>query len=119
MKIYIVDDSLFQLNQIKSILENLNHDVKAFSKAADLLEDLKSDSCDCVVSDLLMPEIDGFQLLQEIKKDKPELPVIILSANIQDSVKTKCMDLGAKIFLNKPTSKEEMEEGLASIEKGA
>jgi CheY-like chemotaxis protein len=61
-----------------------------------------------VLTDLLMPEMDGFELLKTIKRIYPRIQVIILSADIQISSRKLCEELGAAGFLNKPVSAENL-----------
>lgn len=53
-----------------------------------------------------MPHMDGFQVLEELRQREIATPVIVVSADIQESSKNKCMSLGAKNFLVKPTTRE-------------
>ncbi|TLX73729.1 response regulator [Labilibacter sediminis] len=102
MNILIIDDSITTRNFLSNILKENGHEV---TEAADGVEGLiKTNQIkpEMILLDLLMPNMDGFQVLRELKKNKISIPVIVLTADIQDDVKEECYELGAKYFLNKP-----------------
>jgi len=78
------------------------------------LEEIEARRPDLLLLDLLMPEMDGFDVLEFLKKEKDQLPVVVLTADIQDSVKHECLELGAYAILNKPVGFAELKE---TIEK--
>jgi len=110
-----VEDSSFQRNRIKKILAEGGYEILEAENGLAGLEVAESEKPDCILSDLLMPELDGFGLLESLRDKGIEIPVIILTADIQDSVKKRCLDLGAKGFLNKPPEKEEVLNALKEI----
>lgn len=116
-KICVVDDSKFQLNSIKTIMVELGYEVEAFNDSTLALEALKSNQYDCLCTDLLMPNIDGMALVQEVKKINSKMPTIVLTANVQDTVEKKCKELGVNYFLNKPVNKEMMRSVLKNVIK--
>lgn len=69
---------------------------------------LDTETYACVVTDLLMPEMDGFVFLEELSKRPAQVPVVVLSSDIQRFSREKCRQLGAKAFLNKPPKVEEL-----------
>jgi DNA-binding NtrC family response regulator len=68
----------------------------------DALETVHRDGAEVMVLDLKMPGIDGFQVLREIKKSKPDIEVIILTGHGTEKDKETCMELGAFAYLQKP-----------------
>ena len=102
LHVLLVDDekefvqTLSQRLQIRQI----NSDV--VYSGEDALETVNRDGAEVMVLDLKMPGIDGFQVLREIKKTKPEIEVIILTGHGTDKDKETCMDLGAFAYLQKP-----------------
>lgn len=65
------------------------------------LEALRNESVDLILLDLVMPEMDGFSMLLELKKQKKVPPIIILTNLGQDDDAKKCMDLGAREYFIK------------------
>lgn len=100
----IVDDN--EMNR-ETLSRRLNHEGFATEMVAsgrEALKLLKTQSFDLVLLDIMMPEMDGYQLLQEIRTDKSlsDIAVIIVSAiNTLDSM-MKCTELGADDYLTKP-----------------
>ena len=69
------------------------------SEAVNGLEGIKKireNTPDLIFLDLLMPELDGFEVLERLKKSDLKIPVIVLTADIQETSKKRCFDLGAK-----------------------
>ncbi|QDU81127.1 Chemotaxis protein CheY [Polystyrenella longa] len=62
----------------------------------------------CLVSDNLMPEMSGVELLAEVRKRTSEFPVIMASADIQKTTRAECDRLGISAFLNKPVQPEDL-----------
>ncbi|SMF54434.1 response regulator [Pseudobacteriovorax antillogorgiicola] len=109
LKVILVDDSHFQLNQIERLLQDLGCEVKPFLSGLEVLEELKKGNFDCVFTDLLMPELDGFELSAMIHEKYPDIDIVVLTANVQKSSEEQCHDNGVKYFLNKPVQKETLE----------
>ena len=73
----------------------------------DGLNQFEADTPDAVVTDLLMPEMSGVELLAAIRAQAPEFPVVVHSADVQDAVREECAALNVNGHLTKP-SKEEL-----------
>jgi len=106
MKILIIDDSNFQRNQLKGILEKNGYEVVQAHDGEMGLEQIKDNNPDCIICDLLMPKLDGFEFLKTLHDNNNQIPVMVISSNIQAPAKKLCMMYGAKAFLNKPISKD-------------
>ena len=74
------------------------------------LEAVQLHSPDCVVSDLLMPVMDGFEFLRKLRNSGSHLPVVIASADIQETSRDVCEKLGISGFLNKPIKADQLLE---------
>lgn len=114
-KILIVEDSKFQRNNIKKILLSDGHEVFEAENGQIGLDTFEKENFDLVVSDLVMPVVDGFGLLEGLKKKKTKTPVIVLTADIQPHVKERCLELGAIAFLNKPLKSEEIRSVIENL----
>jgi two-component system, OmpR family, copper resistance phosphate regulon response regulator CusR len=64
--------------------------------------------CDLVILDLLLPRLDGFSVLRELEQQQPELPIVIVSARADMSTKLRGFGLGARDYLTKPFSFDEL-----------
>jgi CheY-like chemotaxis protein len=69
---------------------------------------------DCVISDMLMPGMDGQKFLMALRNSNIRVPVIILTADVQEKTRNECLELGAVDVLYKPPRTETL---LATVEK--
>ena len=118
-KILIVDDSMLTRNRLKQYLSADDHEISFAENGRDGLEKIRNQEFDVVLCDLLMPVMDGFQLLKELKNEKINTPVIIVTADIQDTTRKKVLQLGASGVINKPPKPHELRKMIAEVlEKG-
>ena len=87
-------------------LREAGHEISEAVNGEEGLESFRQDRPDCVVMDLLMPVMDGQELLRRIRAIDSEIPVIIASADIQRSSRTTCEELGISGFFPKPIQPE-------------
>ena len=99
--IYIVDDEENILEIIEYNLHKNGYDVKGFGDGRSLLDYFKTKKPDLVILDLMLPDIDGFDICKEIK-EKTDVPVIILSAKSEEFDKVLGLELGADDYMVKP-----------------
>jgi DNA-binding NtrC family response regulator len=106
--ILIVDDEKNTRDGLKSLLELHDYDVSTAADAYQALDIIKMDNPDIVLTDVMMPEIDGLQLLERIKKNSAETIVIVLTAygTVENAV--KAMLSGAFHYLSKPINTDEL-----------
>lgn len=104
-KILIADDSIIARTGLFNILKELEHEVILAGNGKEAVDFAQLHSPDLILLDLLMPVLTGQEALQIIKQNSPNTPVIILSADIQETTKEHCKSLGANEFLNKPPNK--------------
>ena len=99
--IYIAEDEKNIRETLRSFLENDGYEVCAFETGDALLGAFFKRRSDLVILDIMMPKIDGYHVLQQIRKES-NIPVIILSAKDADSEKILGLNLGADDYLAKP-----------------
>lgn len=107
-RILLVDDDRNFLRVLNYHIEDLGFHTVATSSPRQAMQLLREQEIDLVVSDLRMPEMDGIELLQEIKKLTPDLPVIVLTAHGSIDRAVEAIKNGAYDFLTKPFEKEEV-----------
>lgn len=107
-RILLVDDDRNFLRVLNYHVEDLGFHTVAVSSPRRALQSLLEHEIDLVVSDLRMPEMDGIELLKEIKKKIPDLPVIVLTAHGSIDRAVEAIKNGAFDFLTKPFEKEEV-----------
>ena len=113
-QILVVDDSAFTRATLTALVKALGYDVVEATNGDEALELVSSTSPDAIVLDLLMPGKDGFEVLKELHAKESTIPIIVLTADIQETSKEKCADLGVVAFLNKPIQQEEVRAALAT-----
>lgn len=105
MKILIVEDVKESLELLKEIFETMSYYVLTAKNGIEALDVLKFEKVDVIVSDVLMPKMDGFQFCREVKKIKhlSDIPFIFYTANYTDPEDEKFgISLGADAYLVKP-----------------
>jgi twitching motility two-component system response regulator PilH len=100
--ILIIDDSRFTRSNIAKSLRNSSYEVLEADNGVAGLDMIIKHTPDFVITDLLMPEMDGFELLENLRSRGIAVPVIVMSADIQETTRRRIMELGAKTLLNKP-----------------
>ena len=106
--VLIVDDSKFSRGRVIAALEPLGYTLKEAVDGQQALDSLAMFAPDLIITDLLMPNVDGFGLLRGVRERDLQMPVIVISADIQASSRQICTDLGAAAFLNKPFQPQEL-----------
>ncbi len=111
-KVLIVDDSMFSRSMIKKIVKKIGHEAIEAANGKEGVSKIIDEKPDIVFTDLLMPEMDGIGLLAAVKEQDLGVPVVVVSANVQDTVRQQCLELGAAEFFNKPPDKEKLQKYL-------
>jgi len=106
--ILVVDDSMFARMNICNMLKEAGYETVEASDGRDGLEKAAALKPDCIISDLLMPELDGIGFLAALKERGIGLPVIVLTADIQETKRQECLSLGAAGFSYKPPRKGDL-----------
>jgi CheY-like chemotaxis protein len=108
--ILIIDDSAFQRKIIASVLTGENHTVITATNGHEGLRKAVQEKPELIITDLLMPEMDGCTFLSEVKKAGLSIPVIILTSDVQKVTRDRCLALGAFSVLNKPGTRSALLE---------
>ena len=106
-KILVVDDELAIIKFLRANLEANGYETLAASDGAEALQKVERELPDLIILDIMMPEIDGFEVCRRIR-EWSQIPIIMLSARADLMDKVKCLDLGADDYLCKPFGKEEL-----------
>ncbi|HTL16127.1 MAG TPA: response regulator, partial [Patescibacteria group bacterium] len=117
-KILVVDDSGLARRLLRKILEDLGHEVEDASDGAEALERYALNRHDAIILDLLMHGMYGVEVLEKFKQLNPSLPVIVVSADIQRTTRDQVKAAGAVAMVNKPVTREQLEEVLGIVLKG-
>lgn len=114
-KILVVDDSAFARLRICNLLQEAGYQTDEADNGRVGLQKILSERPDCIVTDLLMPELDGIGLLRELRARGTRCPVIVLTADIQESRLRECYELGADRFLSKPPQQKALLSALREV----
>lgn len=106
--IWVIDDSPSFLTATSSMLQESGFRVRGFSSPGETLVALKKELPHVIVSDILMPGINGVELLARIREIDPELPVILVSSSPNLEFATRAIQNGAFELLTKPVSQEQL-----------
>lgn len=107
-RIMIVDDEAAVRDSLSSVLSTYGYETLACSSARQALREIGMAQIDCIVLDVRMPEIDGLQMLQMLKKMEGAPPVIIITGHADVPMAVQAMKNGAADFLEKPVVDEDL-----------
>lgn len=113
-KVLIVDDEPFNVDVLLQELEELEHELITASNGQEALDKIQSQQPDLILLDLMMPVLDGFAVLKEIKDDDAlrDIPVIIVSAASDSKSIVKGIKQGADDYITKPIDAESLKSKL-------
>lgn len=108
MRILLAEDEVALNKALSKILERNNYTVDSVYDGEEALSYLSSDLYDLILLDIMMPKLDGIDVLKNIRKNKNPVPVIMLTAKSQREDKIEGLDLGADDYVTKPFDAEEL-----------
>ena len=120
MKILLVEDNLMNQKVVMFNLKKLNCDITPVSNGKEALEIFKNNSFDLILMDIMLPEMNGYEITTEIRKFeklrevKNPVTIIALTANTYENDKEKCISVGMNEYLSKPFSAQQL---IKTIEK--
>lgn len=114
-KILIVDDSAFARTTLRVMLQNAGYTVIEASSGYEALELVPIHKPDLVTIDLLMPGMEGNELVGHLRKLCQECPLVVISADIQTLTRHELLSAGAVGYLNKPVNESDLLKLLESI----
>ncbi|WP_045222456.1 response regulator [Desulfonatronum thioautotrophicum] len=101
-KVLIADDSMFQRFALAKTVRGLGYDVIEAKNGQECLDAVAQSTPDMILLDLNMPVLNGFEVLEALQNQKATIPVVVVSADIQESSRERCLKLGARAVLGKP-----------------
>ncbi len=106
--ILLVDDEANIRTVFSDVLKRVGYRVKAVENGHEAIKEVEEKTYNLALVDLRMPKMDGIGVLENIKKRKPEIPVIIYTGHGSITTAVQAMRKGASDYLNKPFSPEEL-----------
>lgn len=107
MKVLIVDDEILIRNVIKEYLKIENIEFDEADNGTKAIELVNNNQYDCIIMDIMMPKLDGFSAIKEIRKTNNS-KIIVLSARTEEFDKLTGFDLGIDDYVTKPFSPKEL-----------
>ena len=104
----VVDDDPGVLESLEDLLESAGYTVRAFPSAVALLESAILADIDCLISDIDLPRIDGFELLRLTNAARPELPVILITGHPELANRSPLAGRGYYRLFKKPFDGREL-----------
>lgn len=105
-KILIVDDEKNIITTISAILQDEDHIVYSAPSGEEALSFLRKNDVDLIILDVWLPDIDGVEILERVKKTNPDIAVLMISGHGSIDIAVKATKMGAFDFLEKPPSME-------------
>lgn len=117
MKVLLIDDTVSLLEEIRDILTMEGHDVQTATNGYAGLQKIDAVNPEIIITDLIMPEMNGYELIEKIKSiDKfKHVPIIVLSAQAAKEDKEKAYNLHADKYLTKPCTASDLVDAIEEI----
>ena len=117
--VYIVDDDDAVRDALSLLVESAGYEVEAFETAVSALESCRTGSPACIITDIRMPEMDGFEFQKKLSEGHVGTPVIVITGHGDVPLAVRAMKAGAADFIEKPFTDEAILSSIRlSIEPG-
>lgn len=113
LHVFALDDEPGVRDAIRRTLESVGHEVSTFGCPEDCLAAMYSRCCDLLITDVVMPGMNGLELLTEVKCAMPSLPVLVVTGYGTVEMAVQAMEAGASTVLRKPLERTSL---LAAVE---
>lgn len=107
-KVLVVDDEMSILTLLQFNLEQAGYDVVTAEDGAEALQKVEGEKPDCIILDLMLPEMDGLEVCKEMRSRHIHTPVLMLTAKDDEFDKVLGLELGADDYMTKPFSPREV-----------
>lgn len=113
--ILVVDDSAVDRIRVEKLLGKVGVRVQTAASGREALDFLTREPADLVLTDMQMPEIDGLQLVEEIRSKHPAIPVILMTAHGSEEIAVTALQKGAASYVPKRNLARDLAETIASV----
>jgi len=115
MKILVVDDENIVLESCQAVFELEGFEVILVPSADKALEAMRNDDFDLLLIDVKMPKKDGMYLMRRVKKQWPDVPIIVMSGYYTSQTIKEAIKMGAATFIAKPFEPDEIVKTVRQI----
>ncbi len=105
-RISIIDDDASIREALKSLMRSVQFDVQAFASAEEFLASDRVEDTACLILDVHLPGMNGFELQNLLNVERRNIPVIFITAHADDASRERALKAGAIEFLSKPVRRE-------------
>jgi len=102
----VVDDDADVRVALTRLVSSAGFAVETFASGAEFLHSVSDHEPDCVVLDLHMPEMSGFDVQGALANGHPDLPVVVMTGHDTSETRARALQMGAKVYLRKPINDE-------------
>jgi FixJ family two-component response regulator len=113
-RISIVDDDASIREALKSLMRSVNFSVDAFASAEEFLASERSADTSCLILDVYLPGMSGFELQSRLNVERPTIPIIFITAHADDASRQRALKGGAVELLGKPVRREPLFKAIHS-----
>jgi len=106
--IAIVDDDASVRMALGRLLRSIDLDVRLYDGGQALLNDAEAGALDCIVTDVRMPGVSGFDLCLSLRRRGLAMPIVFMTAHVQEGYAERAQEVGAACFLQKPFADTEL-----------
>ncbi|MDQ7786966.1 MAG: response regulator [Thermodesulfovibrionales bacterium] len=107
-RILVVDDDEALLEILQKGLSLHGYYCEATRSAASALELIEKDSFDIMITDIIMPDMNGLELTERVKRIRPEMTIVVITGHIEDFPYDRAIEVGASDFIKKPFTIKEL-----------
>jgi DNA-binding NarL/FixJ family response regulator len=117
INLLIADDHQLFVDGLRRILETekMFGDIHGANNGLQVLEHVRSHQVDCIIMDINMPLMNGLETTKQLKKENPDIKIIVVSMECDVVIVSKMLKAGADAFVNKDTGKEELMTAFSKI----
>jgi FixJ family two-component response regulator len=112
--IAIVDDDPRVRESLESLIESAGFTARVFSFAEEFLQGGLLSGTSCLITDVRMPRMGGLDLQRRVRLERPELPVIFITAHHEERIEQRAFAQGATLFVRKPFDADELLRAIKS-----
>jgi FixJ family two-component response regulator len=113
-RISIVDDDAPVRNALKSLMRSVRFHVETFASAEEFLASGRIHDTECLILDVYLPGMNGFELQDHLRSQRPGIPIIFITAHADDSSRQRALKGGAIELLSKPVRREALFQAIQS-----
>lgn len=114
LRVSIVDDDAPIREALKSLMRSVRYDVEAFASAEEFLASERSGQTECLILDVYLPGMNGFELQERLQKKNPGIPIIFITAHADDLSRRRALQHGAVEMLAKPVRRDALFKAIQS-----